>query len=271
MTALRDRPAAREPRVSPFYIPATAPVSIQGRRVLKHGDCFALLDEFGSAQATGPGPEGLFFEDTRYLSQLHLTIDDQRPLLLSSRMTEDNAMLSVDLANPDLQRRRQAAASRRHGAYRAWNRARGRCAVPDPGSQELWQDPGEISPRLPSRCRFRGYLRAARGGPSTPRRAAAGGVAPGRPALRLSRPGRGHPPNEPGLRSAARGAERLSHELAHRSCDRCYAAPAARCAMRAPRQPTIRTSGHDARRQPCGDRAPRRRASRPRGRAHQQQ
>ena len=102
MTALRGRPAAREPRVSPFYIPATAPVSIQGRRVLKHGGCFALLDEFGSAQATGPGPEGLFFEDTRYLSQLHPTIDDQRPLLLSSRMTEDNALLAVDIANPDL-------------------------------------------------------------------------------------------------------------------------------------------------------------------------
>jgi len=102
VTALQGRPAVREPRVSPFYIPATAPVSIQGRRVLKHGGCFALLDEFGSAQATGPGPEGLFFEDTRYLSQLHPTIDDQRPLLLSSRMTQDNAMLAVDIANPDL-------------------------------------------------------------------------------------------------------------------------------------------------------------------------
>ena len=70
--------------------------------MLKHGGCFALLDEFGSAQATGPGPEGLFFEDTRYLSQLHPTIDDQRPLLLSSRMTDDNALLAVDIANPDL-------------------------------------------------------------------------------------------------------------------------------------------------------------------------
>ena len=103
MTPLRGRrPVQGTPRVSPFYIPATAPSSVQGRRVLKEGGTFALLDEYGSAQATGPGPEGLFFEDTRYLSQLHLTIDDQRPLLLSSRMTQDNAMLAVDLANPDL-------------------------------------------------------------------------------------------------------------------------------------------------------------------------
>ncbi|HKF61543.1 MAG TPA: glycogen debranching N-terminal domain-containing protein [Dongiaceae bacterium] len=103
MTPLRGRRSLQgAPRVSPFYIPATAPSSVQGRRVLKEGGTFALLDEYGSAQATGPGPEGLFFEDTRYLSQLHLTIDDQRPLLLSSRMTQDNAMLAVDLANPDL-------------------------------------------------------------------------------------------------------------------------------------------------------------------------
>lgn len=103
MTPLRGRRTVQGvPRVSPFYIPATAPVSVQGRRVLKEGGSFALLDEYGSAQATGPGPEGLFFEDTRYLSQLHFTIDDQRPLFLSSRMTQDNAMLAVDLANPDL-------------------------------------------------------------------------------------------------------------------------------------------------------------------------
>jgi len=103
VTPLRGRrPVQGALRVSPFYIPATAPGSVQGRRVLKEGGTFALLDEYGSAQATGPGPEGLFFEDTRYLSQLHLTIDDQRPLLLSSRMTQDNAMLAVDLANPDL-------------------------------------------------------------------------------------------------------------------------------------------------------------------------
>jgi glycogen debranching enzyme len=103
VTPLRGRRTMQGvPRVSPFYIPATAPVSVQGRRVLKEGGSFALLDEYGSAQATGPGPEGLFFEDTRYFSQLHFVIDDQRPLLLSSRMTQDNAMLAVDFANPDL-------------------------------------------------------------------------------------------------------------------------------------------------------------------------
>jgi len=94
-------PGADEP-VSPFYIPASAAVGIARANVLKHGDCFAILDPFGTAQATGPAAEGLFFEDTRYLSQLALTIDGMRPLLLSSSVSEDNDILEADLTNPDL-------------------------------------------------------------------------------------------------------------------------------------------------------------------------
>ncbi len=97
-----DRPSEGEIRVSPFYIPATAPVSVHSRRILKNGGSFALLDEFGSAQAAGPGPEGFFVDDTRYLSQLHITINDLRPLLLSSEVSEDNTNLIIDLSNPDL-------------------------------------------------------------------------------------------------------------------------------------------------------------------------
>jgi glycogen debranching enzyme len=88
--------------ISPFYIPATGAVATQRPRVLKRGDVFAVLDDCGSAQASGPSPEGLYFEDTRYLAQLLLTIDGARPLLLSSFVTKDNAELSVDLTNPDL-------------------------------------------------------------------------------------------------------------------------------------------------------------------------
>jgi glycogen debranching enzyme len=87
---------------SPFYIAATAAVSTQRSRVLKQGEAFAVLDDFGNAQATGPAAQGLFFEDTRYLAQLLLTIDGVRPLLLSSFITEDNGALSADLSNPSL-------------------------------------------------------------------------------------------------------------------------------------------------------------------------
>jgi glycogen debranching enzyme len=88
--------------VSPFYIPSTIASATQHPHVLKQGDSFAVLDRFGDMQATGPALEGMFFEDTRYLARLTLTVDGVRPLFLSSTVTEDNAMLSVDLTNPDL-------------------------------------------------------------------------------------------------------------------------------------------------------------------------
>ena len=68
----------------PFYIPADAAHATYRERVLKFGDAFAVLDHFGDAQATGPAAEGLFFEDTRYLSRLTLAINGQAPLLLKS-------------------------------------------------------------------------------------------------------------------------------------------------------------------------------------------
>ncbi len=88
--------------VSPFYIPATEALAAYRPHVLKQDDCFAVLDPFGNVQATVPSAEGLFYEDTRYVSQLVLTIDGVRPLLLSSTVSEDNAVLAADLANPDL-------------------------------------------------------------------------------------------------------------------------------------------------------------------------
>ncbi len=46
--------------------------------------------------------DGLFHRDTRYLSHLYLTIDGQRPLLLSSTVRDDNAAFTSDLTVPDL-------------------------------------------------------------------------------------------------------------------------------------------------------------------------
>ncbi|HWK45299.1 MAG TPA: amylo-alpha-1,6-glucosidase [Stellaceae bacterium] len=79
-----------------------SPAATYRPRVLKNADTFAVLDPFGNIQASGPSAEGVFFRDTRYLAYSALTIDGIRPLLLSSTVTEDNAMLEVDLANPEL-------------------------------------------------------------------------------------------------------------------------------------------------------------------------
>ncbi|HEU0217056.1 MAG TPA: glycogen debranching N-terminal domain-containing protein [Stellaceae bacterium] len=87
--------------ISSFDIPVTASTAGNGRHVLKNANSFAVFDEFGQIQASGAAAEGLFFEDTRYLSRLAMLINGARPLLLSSTVTEGNTMLSVDLANPE--------------------------------------------------------------------------------------------------------------------------------------------------------------------------
>jgi glycogen debranching enzyme len=94
---------AADTKLSPFYIPSTAAAdATQRSHVLKHGDSFVVLDHFGDFNFNGASSEGLFFEDTRYLAHLALTLNGVRPLLLSSSVTEDNAMLLTDLTNPDL-------------------------------------------------------------------------------------------------------------------------------------------------------------------------
>ena len=85
-----------------FSIPAVASLQEQRSRTLKHGDTFAVFDLHGDALSEPGSPEGLFHRDTRYLSRLYMTVQGQRPLLLSSTLGDDNAMLICDLTNPDL-------------------------------------------------------------------------------------------------------------------------------------------------------------------------
>ncbi len=84
------------------YIESQASLVQRALRILKHGDAFAVFDEYGDIGAAGPSPEGLYFNDTRYLSRCQLLIEGKRPLLLSSVIQDDNVALSVDLANPDI-------------------------------------------------------------------------------------------------------------------------------------------------------------------------
>ncbi|HUD92133.1 amylo-alpha-1,6-glucosidase [Sphingobium sp.] len=84
-----------------FFIPATASLHERRPRTLKYGDSFAVFDHSGDA-ISGPGsPEGLYHRDTRHLSHLYLTVNGTRPILLSSALRDDNAMLTCDLTNPD--------------------------------------------------------------------------------------------------------------------------------------------------------------------------
>jgi glycogen debranching enzyme len=104
MTAAESAAGAEFPPASAaveFYIPATSSLQERRPRTLKHGDTFGVFDHYGDIIPGDGSPEGLYHQDTRYLSGLQLLINDRRPMLLSSTVQDNNALLSADLTNPD--------------------------------------------------------------------------------------------------------------------------------------------------------------------------
>jgi glycogen debranching enzyme len=85
-----------------FYIRAESSLADARTLSLVYRDTFAVFNRAGDIQPVGPGPQGLFHENTRHLSHLELRINGQHPLLLSSSIQQTNVLLTVDLTNPDL-------------------------------------------------------------------------------------------------------------------------------------------------------------------------
>lgn len=90
------------PKEDGFDIRATSQFADARTLILKHGDTFAVFDRNGDIRPLGLGEQGLYHEGTRHLSRLVLHLGADRPLVLSSTVKEDNALLTVDLTNPDL-------------------------------------------------------------------------------------------------------------------------------------------------------------------------
>ncbi len=86
---------------SPFHIPATD-LATRARCTLKYGDTFAVFDSHGDIGASSGGPDGLFHNDTRFLSRLNFSMNGYQPLLLGFSLRDDNTMLTADLTNPDI-------------------------------------------------------------------------------------------------------------------------------------------------------------------------
>lgn len=95
-------PDAHGTRTPEFFIPASASLQERRPRILKHGDTFAVFDHNGDVLSGAGSPEGIYHRDTRHLSHFYLTIAGRRPLLLSSTLRDDNALLICDLTTPDL-------------------------------------------------------------------------------------------------------------------------------------------------------------------------
>ena len=85
-----------------FYILATSSLADDRTRVLKSGETFAVFNRLGDVEAIGLGEQGLYHRGTRYLSRLALRLGDKVPQLLRSTIQSDNAFLTLDMMNPDL-------------------------------------------------------------------------------------------------------------------------------------------------------------------------
>ncbi len=132
-------PPADSPPVSPpgapqqdgYPVGASAVLAERRLHTLKYGDLFGVFDQNGNI-LSGPGmADGLYYLDTRHLSSQSLTICGKPPILLSATLRENNATLSCDLTNPDMEvegrtldhdllhLRRTLLPARRRPAYRA--------------------------------------------------------------------------------------------------------------------------------------------------------
>ena len=85
-----------------FYILATSSMNDDRTRVLKQDELFGVFDRFGDIHSYVLGEQGLYLEGTRFLSRFLFKLNNDRPLLLSSTVRDDNAVFSVDLTNPDV-------------------------------------------------------------------------------------------------------------------------------------------------------------------------
>lgn len=91
-----------DPRNDQFNIIASFSMADGHIKVLKQGDTFGVFDRDGDIRCFKFGPQGLYHEGTRFLSHFELTLNGERPMLLSSTVKEDNVLLNVDLTNPDM-------------------------------------------------------------------------------------------------------------------------------------------------------------------------
>ena len=93
---------ATDVRLGQYAVASQSSLQERRPRTLKHGDTFGVFDRNGDVLSGEGSPDGLYHRDTRHLTHLDLRINGSSPVLLSSTLRDDNAVLTCDLTNPDL-------------------------------------------------------------------------------------------------------------------------------------------------------------------------
>src|SRR3546814_3035692 len=73
----------KPPPPEDYYIEAETSLVDRPLLTLKQNDLFGVFNNHGDFRMADKGPEGLFFLDTRYLSQFELRLGRKPPLLLA--------------------------------------------------------------------------------------------------------------------------------------------------------------------------------------------
>jgi glycogen debranching enzyme len=81
-----------------YHVKRESSLADHRTHVLMRGDPFSVLDYNGNIAF---GEQGLFFQEARHLSKFFISIQGKRLLSLSAEVRQDNAILWVDLTNPD--------------------------------------------------------------------------------------------------------------------------------------------------------------------------
>src|SRR5262245_56009021 len=89
---LMDDPSELQDQYSIQASPAKA---TERTSVLQHDDTFAVFDLQGDMGALETSEQGLYHEGTRYISKFLLRLNGRRPLLLSSRVRDDNQLFGA--------------------------------------------------------------------------------------------------------------------------------------------------------------------------------
>jgi glycogen debranching enzyme len=87
-----------------YYIATKTAPTDEHVRVLKYGSMFAVFDQLGDICHQGLGEQGIYFDGTRYLSEMLVRLWNERPLLLNSTIEPNNFLFSADLTNLDVSR-----------------------------------------------------------------------------------------------------------------------------------------------------------------------
>jgi glycogen debranching enzyme len=95
-----------------YYIAAGSSPSDYRTRVLKYGETFAVFNRYGDIEPLGLGEHGIFYQGTRHVSELVLSLWDTRPLLMSSTVKSDNLVFIADLSNVDVAENQQVTIPR---------------------------------------------------------------------------------------------------------------------------------------------------------------